>query len=414
MSMKIFRFWMICLVGLFLIPWLITSQIFAEEKEPIKIGLILPLSGMYAQVGKDIMNGCEMFEEKKNYEVGGRKIKFLVEDSEGAPATALLKVQRLKELQNIQIMVGPNMANEIYAVQPYIESKKLPTIFTGAADDITQSKRGKYSIRGCFGPSQNTHAFADYLYKVLGYRKIAAIVPDYAFGYENMGGLQRSFEELGGKITQKFWFPLTTSDFSPYLAQISRDNDATFTCLGGKVAITLNRQYREYGLKDKIALIGAGPMTDETILSTMGEDVLGVITAFPYSPALDTEASREFVKNYKARFGRAASGFAEIGYTIMQLLDHALNSLKGDASDPDKVVKALKSIEIKSVRGPLRSDPYGSLDMNIYIRKVERVGGEFQNTVIHTYPLVSQFWHYDPKEYLKQPVYTRDYSPRRP
>jgi branched-chain amino acid transport system substrate-binding protein len=265
------------------------------------------------------------------------------------------------------------------------------------------------------GPSQGTHVLGDYAHKVLGYRKIAAVVPDYAFGWENMGGLQRTFEELGGKITQKFWFPMTTSDFSPYLTQISKDNDAVFACLGGKVAITLIRQYREYGLKDKIPLIGLGTFPDETILPQVGDDALGIISALQYSVALDTAANREFVKKYVERFGKRPTAPTENSYTIMQLIDHALTSLKGDVSDPEKVAKALRpGGVIEATRGPLRFDAYGGIDMNIYIRKVERVGGELQNTVIYTYPLVSQFWKYDPKEYLKQPVYTRDYSPRKP
>jgi len=415
MNIKNFRFCMICLVGLFLLLSLCTYQTFAEEKGAIKIGILLPLSGIYTQFGKDMVSGCEAYAEKVGYKMGGRKIEFLIEDSEGVPATALIKVKRLKEMNNIQIMIGPNMANETYALLPYINSKSLPTIVTGSADDVTQSKRSKYCIRGVQGPSQGTHVLGDYAHKVLGYRKIAAVVPDYAFGWENMGGLQRTFEELGGKITQKFWFPMTTSDFSPYLTQISKDNDAVFACLGGKVAITLIRQYREYGLKDKIPLIGLGTFPDETILPQVGDDALGIISALQYSVALDTAANREFVKKYVERFGKRPTAPTENSYTIMQLIDHALTSLKGDVSDPEKVAKALRpGGVIEATRGPLRFDAYGGIDMNIYIRKVERVGGELQNTVIYTYPLVSQFWKYDPKEYLKQPVYTRDYSPRKP
>ena len=251
MSIKILRFCVISLVGLFLIPLLITPQAFAKEKEPIKIGILLPISGVYAQLGKDFLNGIEMYAEKIGYAVGGRKIELVAEDSEGLPNTALLKVKRLKEMKNTEIVLGPVMTNEIYAIQPYTESKRLPVIAFGSADDITQRKRGKYMLRGAFSASQVSHAFGEYCYKVLGYRKIAVVGPDYAYGWEITGGLQRTFEGLGGKITQKLWFPITTSDFGPYLAQINKDNDATFHIIGGKIAIMLTRQYREYGLKGK-------------------------------------------------------------------------------------------------------------------------------------------------------------------
>ena len=157
-----------------------------------------------------------------------------------------------------------------------------------------------------------------------------------------------------------------------------------------------------------------GVTTDESILPQLGEDALGVITAHNYSPTLDTPANKEFVKKYSERFSKAVSSPGEAGYTLMQQVAHALTSLKGDASNPDKVLRALKAVEIESIRGPVRFDAYGNPDQNVYIRKVEKVGGELQNTVIHTYPLVSQFWKYDPKEFLKQPVYSRDYSPQKP
>ena len=414
MSIKILRFCVIGLVGLFLIVSPITPQTFAKEKEPIKIGVLLPTSGVYAQIGKDFLNGIEMYAEKIGYAVGGRKIELLVEDDENAPAPALLKARRLKEMKNIQILLGPVMTAAVYAVQPYTESKKLPVITFSTADDITQRKRGKYYVRATFSSSQATHPFGEYCYKVLGYRKIAVLGPDYAFGWEVAGGLQRTFEELGGKITQKFWFPLTTSDFSPYLAQISKDNDATFEMIGGKIAIMLTRQYREYGLKEKIPLIGLGQTTDESILTQLGDDALGNVTVMPYSPTLDTAANKEFVKKYSERFGKIPSDPAQSAYTIMQVVDRALTSLKGDVSNPDNILKALKSVQIESVRGAVRFDAYGNLDQNILVRKVEKVGGELQNTVIHTFPLVSQFWKYDPKEFLKQPVYSRDYSPQKP
>jgi branched-chain amino acid transport system substrate-binding protein len=414
MRTRILRFGIVCLVGSFLISSLITPRAFAKEAGSIKIGTLTPVSGVYAQLGKDILNGYELYAEKIGYTMAGRKIELLVEDSEGVPNTALLKVKRLKEMKDAQIVLGPTMTNEIYAIQPYTESKKLPVIAFGSADDITQRKRGRYMLRGVWSASQATHPFGEYCYKVLGYRKIAFVVPDYAFGWECAGGFQRTFEELGGKITQKFWFPITTSDFSAYIAQISKDNDATFQIMGGKVAIMLTRQYREYGLKEKIPVIGLGQITDESILSSLGDDALGNITVMDYSPALDTPASKEFVKKYRERFGKIPSAIAQDAYTIMQLVDYAMTSLKGNVSNPDNIVKALKSIQVDSVHGPVKYDAYGNLDQNMLIRKVEKVGGELQNTVIHTYPLVSQFWKYDPKEFLKQPVYSRDYPPSKP
>jgi branched-chain amino acid transport system substrate-binding protein len=238
---------------------------------------------------------------------------------------------------------------------------------------------------------------------------------DYAFGWELLGGFQRTFEEAGGKIVQKIWCPLTTQDFSPYLPQIPKDADAVMALLAGKLSIVFLKQYQDYGMRGKIPLLGGGPLTDESVLPSMGDEALGVITALHYSPALDNPSNKEFVKRYRAKFGKVPSYYSEACYTGMRWLDQAVLSLKGDVSNPEKILKALQSVQLKDTpRGPIRIDAYGNPIQNIYIRKVERVGGELQNSVVYTYRDVSQFWKYKPEDFLKLPAYSRDYPPLKP
>jgi len=156
-------------------------------------------------------------------------------------------------------------------------------------------------------------------------------------------------------------------------------------------------------------------ITDESILPTMGDEALGIVTTGIYSGALTTPVFREFLKGYKEKFGKVPSSFSVVGYDIMNAIDLAVTAVKGDVSKPERLMKALKSVNLKeSPRGPIKFDDYGNVIENVYIRKVERVGGELQNTVIYTYPEVSQFWTYKPEEFLKQPVYSRDYPPLKP
>ena len=399
------------LVGILIIPSLAFAQ-----KEPIKIGFLAPITGPYAQIGKDMVDGANLYLEKTGNKLGGQKIELLVEDMEGIPATSLNKARKLVELNRIAILTGEAFANAGYALQPYVDSKKMPTLFpVVASDDLTQRKRGKWIVRTSWNASQSTHPFGEYAYKVLGYRKIVAFGYDYAFGWELQGGFQRTFEELGGRIIQKLWCPVTTQDFSPYLPQISKEADAVLALLSGRLAIVLVKQYQEYGLKDRMPLLGGGTLTDESVLPSMGDEALGVITALHYSAALDTPVNKEFVKMYREKIGKVPSYYSEACYTGMRWIDQAVASLKGDVKNPEKVLKALQSVQLADTpRGPMKIDAYGNPIQNIYIRKVERVGGELQNTVISTYPNVSQFWKYNPEEFLKQPVYSRDYPPLKP
>jgi branched-chain amino acid transport system substrate-binding protein len=264
-------------------------------QEPIKIGLISTLSGTYAQPGADSQNGAVFYLEKIGYMMGGRKVELIVEDEEASPATALTKARKLVELNKIHILIGPLLTNCAYAVQPYQESKKVPALLIASADDLTQRKRGNWSVRTCFSSSQPMQPFGEYAYKVLGLRKIAVVAADYAFGWEVVGGFHKSFEDAGGKIVQKIWFPITTADFSPYLTQVRRDADAMFSQMGGKSAVVLNKQFMEYGLKERMASIGLMQITDESILPTMGDEALGIITSGNYSGVLENQTNKEFV-----------------------------------------------------------------------------------------------------------------------
>jgi branched-chain amino acid transport system substrate-binding protein len=284
-----------------------------------------------------------------------------------------------------------------------------------APDDLTQRQRAKWIVRTGWNSSQPNHPFGEYAYNVLKFRKIATLALDYAFGWENVGGFQKTFEDAGGKIVQKIWTPLTVTDFSPYLAQISKEADAVYVMFTGRSTLQFNKQYQEFGLKGRLPLVGGGTTTDEHALPSMGDEAIGVMTSLHYSEALDNPANKKFVKAFREKAKKAASYYSEGTYTGARWIVEAIKSINGDVENRPKFMEALRKVELKDVpRGNFRLDDYGNPIQNVYIRKVERVGGELQNSVIHTIPNVSQFWKYKPEEFLKQPVYSREFPPLKP
>lgn len=388
----------------------------AQVKGPVKIGFIAPLSGGMAANGKDMLTGMELYLDEIGYQVAGRKIEFIVEDDEANPAVGLTKTRKLVEKDGVHIMTGGLMASTAYALAPYIDSKEIPMTYPiMAADDITQRKIPKWIIRTGWASSQPHQPFGDYAYNMLKFRKISVIAYDFAFGWECVGGFQKVFEDSGGKILQKIWVPLTAQDFSPYLAQISKDADAVFAVFSGRLTMQFVKQYKEFGLKGKIPLIGGGTTTDEHALPSMGDEALDIITPLHYSEVLDNPANKKFVKAFREKAKKAASYYSEGTYTGARWIIEAIKAINGDVENREKLMAALRKVELKDVpRGPMKLDEYGNPIQNIYIRKVERVGGELRNTVIHTYPNVSQFWKYKPEEFLKQPVYSREFPPLKP
>lgn len=410
-------FFFLLLVGGFLVTvCFLPAAPFAQAKGPIKIGFISPLSGGMAANGKDMLTGMELYLEEIGYQVAGRKIEFIVEDDEANPAVGLTKTRKLVEKDGVHIMTGGLMASTAYALAPYIDSKEIPMTYPiMAADDITQRKIPKWIIRTGWASSQPHQPFGDYAYNILKFRKISVIAYDFAFGWECVGGFQKVFEDSGGKILQKIWVPLTAQDFSPYLAQISKDADAVFAVFSGRLTMQFVKQYKEFGLKGKIPLIGGGTTTDEHALPSMGDEALDIITPLHYSEVLDNPANKKFVKAFREKAKKAASYYSEGTYTGARWIVEAIKAINGDVENRGKLNAALRKVELKDVpRGPMKLDEYGNPIQNIYIRKVERVGGELRNTVIHTYPNVSQFWKYKPEEFVKQPVYSREFPPLKP
>ncbi len=386
----------------------------AADGGPLKIGFLAPLTGGFAGQGKDMLAGFEVYLEEIGHSLPGRKIDLIVEDSEGAPAAALTKARKLVEKDGVHVLAGGLLASTGYALAPYAGAQRIPTVFPLiASDDLTQRKPARWVIRTGWTSSQTTHPFGEYAAKVLGYKKVAGIASDYALGWEMVGGFQKVFEDNGGQVVQKIWTPLNAADFGPYLAQLRKDVDAVFVVQGGSRALQFVKQYREFGLKGKIPLLGGGILTTDG-LQGMGDDALGIVTPLPFAEALEAPASRRFREAFERKTGRVVTYQGSFAYTGARWIVEAAKALGGAVEDRERFLAALRAVEVADdPRGPLKLDSDGNPIMNVYIRKVERVGGQLQNTVIYTYPQVSQYWSYKREDFLKQPVYDRNFPPCR-
>jgi branched-chain amino acid transport system substrate-binding protein len=381
------------------------------QKGPIKVGFLTQMTGGGAAVGKDMSNGFMMSLEEISNQIAGRKVEVIIEDTQGDPAQALTRLRKLVESDNVHAVAGIFLANEGYALAPKVDEYKIPTVWAVvSADDLTQRKPTKWAVRTGWTSSQPNHPFGEYAAKTLGYKRVVTIAMDYAFGWEQVGGFQKTFEEAGGQIVQKLWPPLGTTDFGPFLAQIKRNADAVFAVMVAASSLRFPKQYQDAGLKARLPLIGGGTSFDEFVLPALGDEAIGAISPLIYSAAIDTPVNQRFVKEFRKKFGKVPGYYAEASYTAARWIAEAAKAVGGNVEDKEKFLAALKKVEISDApRGPIKLDTYGNPIQNIYVRKVEKRDGELWNTVIQTFTGVSQFWKYKPEEFLKQPVYDRNY-----
>ena len=379
------------------------------QAQPIRVGLLTIKTGALASGGIDMERGLTIFLKEKNYTLGGRKVELEVADSGGVPAQARTKMQELVERARVQAVVGPLAAFEALAMDDYIRSAQIPTLPVAGAEDMTQRKANPWFVRATSTSAQCSYPIADYAAKNLKYKRIAAIADDFAYGHELLGGFHKVFEDNGGTLVQKLFSPLNAPDYGSYIAQLKTDIDAVFLGFAGGNGFRFFKQYNEYGLKAPV--LGGMTAFDEVAVRNMGDYALGAISSCWYTAQLDNPINKRFVATYFKENGYDPGQYASGTYLYGEVLAAAINSLKGKIEDKNAFIKALRAVRVDTLRGPIKFDEYGNVVGNIYIRKVEKKDGRLVNTNIQTYPDVSQFWTYDPTEFLKQPVYSRDWPP---
>jgi branched-chain amino acid transport system substrate-binding protein len=385
--------------------------------EELRIGYLAPLTGGLAQTGIDMRDGFLLYLEQHGNKLGGMDVKLIIEDEQGKGDVAVTKAKKLVLQDKVHILIGGVLASTGYALAPV--STELKTMYIPsipAADDLTQRqlKNFPYLIRTSWSSSQPHHPLGQWACDQ-GYKKIVTIAADYAFGYEVVGGFQKAFEDCGGKIIQKIWPPLGAKDFGPFIPTIKADTDAVVSLMVGPMPAQFIKQMRGAGFKKPI--LGGGTSYDEFVLPFMGDEAIGDVSALHYSAALDTPKNIAFVKAYRTKFNKVPSYYSENNYTTAQWLDEALKKAGGKWPGPEELIKLMVGIKLDAVRGPVSFDDMRNPVQNIYIKKVEKKKmfgyekEELWNTVIKTYPNVSQFWTYGKDKFLAQPVYDKNFPP---
>jgi branched-chain amino acid transport system substrate-binding protein len=389
---------------------LAAPAVLRAQTGPMRIGFLTVKTGPLASGGIQMEEGLTLYLKERNNTLAGRPVELHTGDSAGAPAVARTKMQELAERDNISCLIGPLATAEALAIDDYIREKQIPTLSVAAAEDMTQRKANPWFVRATSTSAQCSYAMGDYAAKELKYKRVAMIADDIAYGYELNAGFQRAFEDAGGKVVQKMWPPLNAPDYGTYIAQLKPDVDAIFIGFAGSNGLKFLRQYKEYG--GKTPLLGGMTAIDESLLKQMGDEAIGTLSTCWYSAQLDNASNKKLVGDMERDYKVDPGFYAAATYTNAAVLEAALKAISGKIEDKDALVKALRASDVQDTcRGPVKFDKYGNVVGNVYIRKVEKKNGKLVNAVIKTYPNVSQFWTYDPDEFLKHPVYNRETYP---
>jgi branched-chain amino acid transport system substrate-binding protein len=358
--------------------------------DPVKIGLVLPMSGPFAAYGKQIEHGVRLYLAQNGDTYGGRKIELILKDDSPGTAGDVSKrlAQELVVKDKVDILAGFGLTPSAFAVAPVATEGKKPMVVMNAATSAITTK-SPYIVRTSHTLPQDTAPIATWAAK----NKIKTaftLVADFGPGQDAEAQFKKSFTAAGGQIVGEVRAPVKNPDFAPFLQKIKDTKpDAVFLFLPpGAETIAFMKGFTERGLGAAgIKLISTGDLTDEDILDAMGEAALGVVTSFHYAEAHKSPENQAYTAAYYKAYPKDRPNYMSVaGYDGMHLIAETLKKTGGN-TDAEKFVEAAKGLKWVSPRGSISIDPATrDIVQTVYIRKVERVGGKLQNVEFDQVP----------------------------
>jgi len=364
-------------------PWVLRAQ---AQSGPVKVGVVLPYTGVYAELGVSITQGMKLVFARENDRVAGRKILMVQEDDEMKPPVGIRKMEKLIDSDKIDILTGPVHSGILMGMRDKVHNSKTILIVSNAgADAISRERCSRWIFRTSFSNWQPCQPMGGWVAKNVS-KEVFQIAPNYQAGKDMMAAFRETFVPAGGKVVAEDYPKLGETDYAPYITKIKQSGaKAVFAFFSGTDAVNFVKQFDQFGLKQTVKLTGAGFLTEPDVLPAQGKSALGVITGHFYTPLLDNPVNHRFVKDFRDKFfGKVPDGFACQGYDTAEVIIRALKAVNGNTQDKDKLVDAIAKVEFDSPRGPFRFDPktHNVIQPFIYVREVREVYGGLNNIPI--------------------------------
>ncbi|HEY3066716.1 MAG TPA: ABC transporter substrate-binding protein [Methylomirabilota bacterium] len=364
-------------------PWVPRGH---AQGGPVKIGLVLPYTGVYAVLGESITQAMELVFARENWTVAGRKIEMIKEDDEMKPPVGIRKTEKLIDSDKVDILTGPVHSGILMGMRDKVHSSKTILIVSNAgADAISRDRCSKWIFRASFSNWQPNAPMGPWIANHVS-KEVFIAAPNYQAGKDQLGAFKETFVPAGGKIIGEDYPKLGETDYAPYLTKIRQSGaKAVYAFFSGSDAVNFVKQYDQFGLKQQVKLTGAGFLVEPDVLPGQGQSALGVISGHFYTPLLDNPVNQRFVKEFKEKYGgKMPDGFACQGYDTAETIVRALKAVNGNTQDKEKLVAVIEKMDFESPRGHFRFDPktHNVIQPFIYVREVKEVAGGLNNVVI--------------------------------
>jgi branched-chain amino acid transport system substrate-binding protein len=343
------------------------TSVGAYAADNVKVGLMLPYSGTFAELGQNITNGFKLAIDEKGGKIAGRTIEYVELDDESAPAKANENANKLIRRDNVDVLVGTVHSGVALTMARVAKNTGALMIIPNAgADELTGALCSPNIFRASFSNWQAGYAVGALMAQK--HKTAVSLAWNYAAGDEQTAGFKQAFEEGGGKVLKHLSLPFPNTEFQPLLTEIATiQPDAVYAFVAGAAQVKLTKDYEASGLKDKIPLYGA--FLTEGTLEAQGSSAQGMLTTLHYADGIDNPKNKAFIEAYKKAHGEAPDVFAVQGYDSAQLFIAGLEAVNGDTSKKEQMIQAMENVTLDSPRGPLSFSKSHNPVMNMYIRE---------------------------------------------
>jgi branched-chain amino acid transport system substrate-binding protein len=390
----------------------------------LRIGTVLPFTGVVAESAREMQKTFGMYLSQHGGKLGGLPVKVIYEDSETKPELDVTKTKKLIEQDKVDLLASAMLAFEGLAVVDTIAKAKIALVgLTGVTADEYRKIRSPYlSAAAKHTPSQETFPLGTYAAKNLHYKRAAMVCQDYTWGWETCGGFHYAFEQAGGKVVQKIWVPIGTTDYAPFVTQLKRDVDVVYTTLIGADVPRFVKAYSDFGYMAKIPLLGSEDIVAADAYRYYGPEAAGIRGITPFSTALNRPEMKRYVSAYRALTGKDPTFWGEATYVAAMIIDRTIQKLEAQgipaAQIPDyvrhnakKFIQTIRTINLSDTpSSPVTVDNYNFAIRNFYlVELVKKPDGKIGEKLIKTFEHVSQFWTFSPQQLAKLPVFSRTF-----
>ena len=360
----------------------------AQAADTVKVGMIISLSGQFADTGMQMLNGAKLYVKQHGDTVTGKKIEIIAKDVGGInPPVAKRLAQELVTRDNVDVLAGFDLTpNALAAADVSLEAKRFMVNMNAATAIVIE--KSPYMVRTSMTVPQLNTTLGTWAEKNAGVKKAYTMVADFGPGLDAEGAFSRGFKASGGDVVGSVRMAVANPDFSSYVQRAKDLNpEGIFVMIpGGAMPGAFGKALAERGIDlKKTKVMGQMEIADEHALVSMGDAALGIITVAHYDYTHESKMNDAFVKAYNAEYGRNPDFFSVGGYDGMHLIYAALEKANGK-TDGDSLIAAAKGLKWESPRGPISIDPETrDIIQNVYIRRVEKVGGKLVNVEIATF-----------------------------